>query len=31
LGYANEVGEAFRALVHVNWVRARWLAFNRGL
>ena len=21
LGYANEVGEAFRALVHVNWVR----------
>jgi len=21
LGYANEVGEAFRALVHVNWVK----------
>ena len=21
LGYSNEVGEAFRALVHVNWVR----------
>lgn len=21
MGYANEVGEAFRALVHVNWVR----------
>lgn len=21
LGYANEVGEAFRALVSVNWVR----------
>ena len=21
LGYANEVGEAFRPLVHVNWVR----------
>jgi len=21
LGYANEVGESFRALVHVNWVR----------
>merc|ERR1711887_463688 len=21
LGYANEVGEAFRALVHVRWVR----------
>ncbi|KAK7789462.1 hypothetical protein R5R35_005858 [Gryllus longicercus] len=21
LGYANEVGEAFRSLVHVNWVR----------
>jgi len=20
-GYANEVGESFRALVHVNWVR----------
>ena len=24
LGYANEVGEAFRALVHVNWVRASY-------
>ena len=23
LGYANEVGEAFRAQVHVNWVRLR--------
>ena len=21
LGYANEVGEAFRSLVHVRWVR----------
>jgi fission process protein 1 len=21
MGYANEVGEAFRALIHVNWVR----------
>jgi fission process protein 1 len=21
LGYANEVGEAFRPLIHVNWVR----------
>jgi hypothetical protein len=20
-GYANEVGESFRALIHVNWVR----------
>jgi len=26
MGYANEVGEAFRALVHVNWVR-----FSYGL
>jgi hypothetical protein len=24
LGYANEVGEAFRALIHVNWVRATY-------
>ncbi len=24
LGYSNEVGEAFRALVHVNWVRASY-------
>ena len=24
LGYANEVGEAFRALIHVNWVRASY-------
>merc|ERR1712203_594575 len=24
LGYANEVGEAFRALVHVRWVRASY-------
>jgi fission process protein 1 len=24
LGYANEVGEAFRALVHINWVRASY-------
>ena len=24
LGYANEVGEAFRALFHVNWVRASY-------
>jgi len=21
VGYANEVGESFRALIHVNWVR----------
>uniref|UniRef100_A0AC35TWR0 Mitochondrial fission process protein 1 n=1 Tax=Rhabditophanes sp. KR3021 TaxID=114890 RepID=A0AC35TWR0_9BILA len=25
LGYANEVGEAFRALVHVNFVRASYV------
>jgi len=25
LGYANEVGEAFRALVHVRWVRLSYL------
>ncbi|CAG0892639.1 unnamed protein product [Darwinula stevensoni] len=25
LGYANEVGEAFRALVHVNWVRLSYV------
>jgi len=24
LGYANEVGEAFRALVHVRWVKASY-------
>jgi len=24
LGYANEVGEAFRALIHVRWVRASY-------
>ena len=24
LGYANEVGEAFRSQVHVNWVRASY-------
>jgi len=24
LGYANEVGEAFRALMHVRWVRAAY-------
>jgi len=24
LGYANEVGEAFRALMHVRWVRATY-------
>ncbi|ELU02147.1 hypothetical protein CAPTEDRAFT_168727 [Capitella teleta] len=24
LGYANEVGEAFRALMHVTWVRATY-------
>merc|ERR1712150_434334 len=24
MGYANEVGEAFRALVHVNWVRCSY-------
>ena len=23
-GYANEVGEAFRSQVHVNWVRATY-------
>jgi len=25
LGYANEVGEAFRALVHVRWVKASYV------
>jgi len=25
LGYANEVGEAFRALVHVRWVKLSYL------
>eukprot|EP00088_Acartia_fossae_P030147 TRINITY_DN3111_c0_g1_i15.p1 TRINITY_DN3111_c0_g1~~TRINITY_DN3111_c0_g1_i15.p1 ORF type:complete len:154 (+),score=28.74 TRINITY_DN3111_c0_g1_i15:87-548(+) len=25
LGYANEVGEAFRALVHVRWVRLSYV------
>ncbi|XP_046360302.2 mitochondrial fission process protein 1-like [Haliotis rufescens] len=24
-GYANEVGESFRALIHVNWVRLSYL------
>ena len=24
LGYANEVGEAFRALIHVRWVKASY-------
>ncbi|XP_053213485.1 mitochondrial fission process protein 1-like [Panonychus citri] len=25
LGYANEVGESFRALVHVNWVKLSYV------
>jgi len=24
-GYANEVGESFRALIHVNWVRFSYI------
>jgi len=25
IGYANEVGESFRALIHVNWVRLSYV------